>query len=220
MGNVVLLSTAGFFAVSILWHIIYVRRRAERKSALIHIVERVTAKEINGDTLANELREILQERDEIVEDKFDRLVEGCEILDIDGQTSSDEFFGIVSEKLSKLLGIEKNKLVEMFIAREKESTTVIRPGLAIPHVIVEGEDKFELFVARSEAGIYFSETATPVYAAFILIGSRDERNFHLRALSAIAQITQDINFDKDWLRARSTEELRDIILLAKRRREK
>ena len=218
MGNIVLLSTAGFFAISILWYKIYVSRRSERKSALIHIVERVTAKEINGDTLANELRAILQERDEIVEDKFDNLVKGCKILDIESQISSDEFFGIVSEKLSKLLGTETNKLVEMFIAREKESTTVIRPGLAIPHIIVEGENKFELVIARSEAGICFSESAIPVYAVFILIGSQDERNFHLHALSAIAQITQDVNFDKDWLRARSTEELRDIMLLAKRRR--
>ena len=53
---------------------------------------------------------------------------------------------------------------------------------------------------------------------FILVCPRDERNFHLRALSAIAQITQDVNFDKDWLRAKSVEELCDIILLAKRRR--
>ncbi|MFC1541919.1 amino acid permease [Candidatus Latescibacterota bacterium] len=220
MGNIVLFSTAGFIAVSILWHRIYVRSRAKRKSALIHIVERITAKEINGDTLANELREILQERDEIIEDKFDRMVKECEILDMEGQISSDEFFEIVSEKLSKLLDTETNKLVEMFIAREKESTTVIRPGLAIPHIIVEGEDKFELVIARNEAGICFPEISTPVYAIFILIGSRDKRNFHLRALSAIAQVTQDVNFDKEWLRAKSTDELRDIVLLAKRRRDK
>ena len=218
MGNMVLLAICGFISASILWHTIYVQKIAARKSALIHIVERITAKEINGDSLASELREILKERDTIIEDRFDKLVKECEIIDIEKQLSSTEFFTVVSEKVAQRLDIETNQLNDLFIAREKESTTVIRPGLAIPHIIIEGEQKFELFIARCEAGINFSDTETPVYAVFILVGSRDERNFHLRALSAIAQITQDVNFDKDWLRAKSIEELRDIILLAKRRR--
>ena len=218
MGNVTLLAIGLFILASILWNNIYVHRRATRKSALIHIVERITAKEINGDSLASELREILKERDKIVEDKFDKLVEKCEILDIEKQLSSTEFFTIVSKKLAEQLDINTNQLLDLFINREKESTTVIRPGLAIPHIIIEGENKFELVIARCEAGINFSGISIPVYTAFILVGSRDERNFHLRALSAIAQITQDVNFDKDWLRAKSIEELRDIILLAKRRR--
>ncbi|MBA7507685.1 hypothetical protein ES706_06405 [subsurface metagenome] len=93
----------------------------------------------------------------------------------------------------------------------------ILPGLAIPHMTIDGEHKFELVIARCEAGINFTQDLPPVYAAFVLVGSRDERNFHLRALSAIAQ---DANFDKDWLRAKNIEELRDIILLARRHRER
>ena len=220
MGNVTLITTGGFIFASIIWHKIYVQSRAVRKSALINIVERITAKEIDGDSLAAELREILQERDKIVEDKFDKLVKECEILDIGKQISSADFFTIVSKKLSERLNIDTNQLLDLFIAREKESTTVIRPGLAIPHIIIKGEHQFDLVIARCEAGINFTDTLTPVYTVFALVGSRDERNFHLQTLSAIAQITQDVNFDKEWLRAKTIEELRDIILLAKRRREK
>ncbi|NQT32778.1 MAG: PTS sugar transporter subunit IIA, partial [Candidatus Omnitrophica bacterium] len=50
--------------------------------------------------------------------------------------------------------------------------------------------------------------------------TRDERNFHLRALSAIAQIVQDPRFEKKWMKARSKEALRDIVLLGKRKRQK
>jgi len=220
MGNVTLITTGGFIFASIIWHKIYVQSRAVRKSALINIVERITAKEIDGDSLASELREILKERDKIVEDKFDKLVKECEILDIGKQISSADFFTIVSKKLSERLNIDTNQLLDLFIAREKESTTVIRPGLAIPHIIIKGEHQFDLVIARCEAGINFTDTLTPVYTVFALVGSRDERNFHLQTLSAIAQITQDVNFDKEWLRAKTIEELRDIILLAKRRREK
>jgi amino acid transporter/mannitol/fructose-specific phosphotransferase system IIA component (Ntr-type) len=220
MGTVPLLATGGFLIASILWHRIYVRGRAIRKSALVYIVERVVDKKIAGDSLDMELREILGKRDSIVEDRFHKLAEKCEIIDISRQLTHIEFFTIAAKTLAERLDIDERQLFDSLISREKELTTEIRPGLAIPHVTIDGEHKFELLIARCQAGIDFAETLPPVYAAFVLVGSRDERDFHLRALSAIAQITQDLDFDKDWLRARSIDQLRDIILLAKRRREK
>jgi len=74
------------------------------------------------------------------------------------------------------------------------------------------------FKLNSVKGIDFIKSQPPVYAVFVLVGTRDERNFHLRALSALAQIVQDANFDRDWLRAKNIEELRDIILVSKRHR--
>jgi amino acid transporter len=80
MGGAVLLTTAGFVLVSVLWHKLYVRGTALRKSALIHIIERITAKEIAGDSLRAELSTVLSERDELVEDRFHKLVQGCDVL--------------------------------------------------------------------------------------------------------------------------------------------
>ena len=219
MGTIAFLSAGGFILLSILWNKIYAHEKTARKSALIHIVERVTAKEIVGDSLAAELREILKERDEIIEDRFDKLVKKCEIIDIDKQLTLPEFFTIVAKKFAKRLNINAQQLFEALMEREQQTTTVIKPGLAIPHIIIDGEHKFELLIARSEAGIIFTETSPPVYAVFVLVGSPDERNFHLRALSAIAQIVNDVNFDRDWLRAKNVEQLRDIVLLAKRHRD-
>ena len=218
MGNIALIATGGFILLSVVWHRLYIRGRATRKSALVYIVERAVAKEISGPSLDTELREILRERDNIVEDRFDRLVEKCEVLDVREKLTHIEFFTIVAEKLAGQLNLDEKQLLESLISREDESTTAIRPGLAIPHMTIDGEHRFELLIARCEAGITFSETLPPVYAAFVLVGSRDERDFHLRALSAIAQITQGADFDKDWLRAKGVDELRDIVLLAKRRR--
>ncbi|MBU0479285.1 amino acid permease [bacterium] len=219
MGTIAILGTGSFILACILWHRIYVRKISMRKSALIHIVERITAKEIAGDSLGAELREVLKERDKIIEDRFDELVKRCKVIDITKQATLKEFFAIIAEKLASRLNMDAKQVLDSLIAREKTSTTVIKPGLAIPHIIIDGKHKFELVIVRCEAGINFIESSTPVYAVFILVGTRDERNFHLRALSAIAQITQDANFDKDWLHAKSIEGLRDIILLGKRHRE-
>ncbi|MCK4527856.1 PTS sugar transporter subunit IIA, partial [candidate division WOR-3 bacterium] len=62
------------------------------------------------------------------------------------------------------------------------------------------------------------EDAPAVNTVFVLVGTKDERNFHLRALAAIAQIVQDSHFENRWLAAKSEESLRDTVLLGKRRR--
>ena len=56
-------------------------------------------------------------------------------------------------------------------------------------------------------------------AVFVLMGSADERNYHLRALMHVAQITQDPGFDAKWMAAAGPEQLRNTVLLGKRRRD-
>ena len=55
-------------------------------------------------------------------------------------------------------------------------------------------------------------------APLVLVGTRDERNFHLRALAAIAQTAQAKDFERRWLSARNPQALRDIMLLSTRAR--
>jgi mannitol/fructose-specific phosphotransferase system IIA component (Ntr-type) len=100
--------------------------------------------------------------------------------------------------------------------QERDSTTAIHTGLAIPHIVIEGESQFDIILVRARDGIDFGEHMPPVHIVFALAGTRDERNFHLQALMAIAQIVQNKDFEKIWIRARNTEELRDIVLLAQR----
>ncbi|MBN2711837.1 MAG: PTS sugar transporter subunit IIA, partial [Planctomycetes bacterium] len=71
---------------------------------------------------------------------------------------------------------------------------------------------------RCKGGIVFSELNAPVKTAFALLGSPDERNFHLKALVAIAHIVQEPDFERRWLEARNIDQLRDVILLSRRRR--
>jgi amino acid transporter/mannitol/fructose-specific phosphotransferase system IIA component (Ntr-type) len=218
MGKTPLLLTAGFVIFGVIWYFTYAKGREARTSALVHLVESAAAKDIPSRSLENELREILLERDEIVEDRFDRLIKECEILDLKGPLSLDEFFKNISRSLSKRLHLSEDGIYELFDKRERESTTALRPGLGVPHIIIPGEKKFEILLARCKEGIKFSPTLSPVYVAFVFAGSRDERNFHLRTLMSIAQITQEPDFDKRWLQARNKEELRDIVLLSTRER--
>jgi APA family basic amino acid/polyamine antiporter len=219
MGLVPLLITAGFVGLSAGWFLLYVYRRVSRASAVMHVVERVTDRELKTVTLENELRDILLERDDIIEDRFDELIRECEILDIQGEENAENIFRQVSTILAERLGTDEYVLFEKFLHREAEGGTVVQPGFAIPHIVVEGENKFDILLVRARDGINFPHAPDPVKIMFVLAGSKDERNYHLRALMAIAQIAQEKHFEQRWLAARDTQGLRNLILLSTRKRD-
>jgi APA family basic amino acid/polyamine antiporter len=198
---------------------LYVSRRVSRASAVMHVVERVTDRELKTVTLENELRDILFERDDIIEDRFDQLIRQCQILDVQGKVPAEKIFREVSAILAKRLQTDEYVLFEKFLHREAEGSTVVQPGIAIPHIIVDGENKFDILLIRARDGIDFPHAKDPVKIMFILAGSKDERNYHLRALMAIAQIAQEKQFEQRWLAARGIEGIRNLILLSKRTRD-
>lgn len=219
MGKVPLLICAGFVGVSAAWYGLYISKRVSRASAAMHIVERVTDRRLKTVTLENELRDILLERDEVIEDRFDQLIKRCEIIDVKGHKTSEQIFHQVSKMLEKRLDMNEYVLFEKFIHREAEGGTIVQPGFAIPHIVVEGEKKFDILLVRAIDGINFANTKEPVKTMFVLAGSKDERNYHLRALMAIAQIAQEKHFEELWLAARDTAAIRNLVLLSKRKRD-
>ncbi|WP_022667685.1 PTS sugar transporter subunit IIA [Desulfospira joergensenii] len=115
--------------------------------------------------------------------------------------------------------MSSSTIFDLLAKREQEATTILVPGLAVPHIIVEGEKKFSILLVRCKKGIEFSDSKPRVHAVFVLIGSKDERQFHLRALSFIAQIVMDPRFEKKWMRAKNRQALKDLVLQSDHRRE-
>jgi len=196
----------------------YGRARVQKESALLHLVQRITARELVTGTLEAELKEVIRQRDEIVLDRFDHIVESCQVLDTSDPLTAEQLFEVVAGRLSERLGTDRQELLAALIAREQESSTVIGPSLAVPHVVIKGARAFDILLARSRQGFVFPPDKANVHAVFVLVGSRDERNFHLQALSAIAQVVQEPGFDRRWLAARGEQGLRDLVLLGERKR--
>jgi APA family basic amino acid/polyamine antiporter len=202
-----------------IWYFLYSRKRVIRESALLHLAARIFPREMRKDGLVRELRQVLRQRDEIIEDRFDDLVTGATILDLEEPMTLDHFLQRIACEMSRNLGIDSDVLVDLLSARELDSTTALRKGLAIPHVVIPGKKRFSLLLARCTGGVDFGGENSPVHMAFVLAGSIDERQFHLRALMAIAEITSAPHFDSMWMKCRDADELRDLVLLAQRRRE-
>ena len=218
MGYQVLSLSAAIISAGLLLYFIYGRRRNLKESALLHLIERITNKELTGYNLEAELREILHQRDDIPMDRFDQLIKKSPVLDLKGPIEVDDFFQKASARLANETGMEKNALLILLQAREMETSTAISPFVAIPHLIVEGNNKFNILLVRCREGIKFSEENESIKAVFVLLGTKDERNFHLKSLSSIAQIVQNEGFEERWLAARNEGALADILLLGERKR--
>ena len=55
------------------------RIKSNREYAFLHLIERLTNKELVNHSLEKELKEIIQERDEIIKDRFDHIIEEATI---------------------------------------------------------------------------------------------------------------------------------------------
>ena len=220
MGDEAFLILAVLILVAFCAYWFYGRANSKRESALLHIVRRITDRRLTSGLLETELKSIIRERDDIVPDRLDRLVEQCPILDLDESLELKDFLRLVAEKIAERVEMKPEDLLKLLLAREEDRSSALSATLAIPHALIEGEKIFEILLARSRGGIMFSEAASEVHTVFVLLGTRDERNFHLRALMAIAHIVQDPDFEQRWLEAGSPKQLRDVILLSSRQRER
>ena len=219
MGTFIVFLTAVFLLLGFIWYKLYAQKRATQDSALIYVLERLVSKDkyLISDNLLTELKDIVIERDGITKDRFHRLIEEAKVLDLDKVINIEDFFHQISEMISKELDLKPKVIFQKFLTREQDTSTVIKKGMAIPHIIIEGNNITKTILVRAKEGIIFPGDEV-IHICFVFIGSRDDRVFHLKVLAAIAQITQNPEFDKTWLEATNVDELKNILLLAERQR--
>jgi len=60
----------------------------------------------------------------------------------------------------------------------------------------------------------FSATTNPVNAAVIIVSSPDEKAFYLNSLMWCVQMSEHIDFKKEWMKAKNEKALRKMVLKA------
>jgi APA family basic amino acid/polyamine antiporter len=209
---------ATLFSVAIIGYFLFGRRRLQRDYALLHVLERLTSKELVSGSLERELKQIVRERDAITLDRFDEIVNRAPVLDISENITFDKCARYLAEAMSKVLKVPEENVYRELIYRETDTSSVLTPFLAVPRIIIPGSGQFEIALLRNVKGVRFSSDYSDIRAMFVLAGTCDERNFHLRSLAAIAQFAETPEFESLWLSARGKDEIRDLVLLATRRR--
>ncbi|MCK5261033.1 MAG: amino acid permease [Thermoplasmatales archaeon] len=218
MGLVPMLLVCVFILFGFLWYWFYARDKIWREYSLLHLIERITGTKSTGYLVDEELREILIERDDVTERRFEQLIKKCEVIDVFKYMRPDKFAWLIANKLADRLDTDKDKLYMLLKKREEDSNIVLHPGIAIFSHIIKGRDKFEIILVRSKKGIIVSDDIDPIHAFFVIVASPDQQSFYLHSLMWIVQIAEETDFEEEWIRAKSIEELRDIIISSWKKR--
>ena len=217
MGDPFVELSIGLIIIGLLIYAVYGRKKAEQEYVLLHLITRIVDKELSSSSLDSELRQILYQLDEAASDPFVQLLQTSPVVDILGAVEIEDVFRMIAEHLAQKTGIPQENIFSQLQQREQDSSTAITPFVAIPHIVVEGEQIFHLFVARCQHGIAFSPTHQHVKAMFVLLGTKDERDRHLKTLAGIARMVQAEDFEKKWLLASDEHQLRDVLILLSER---
>lgn len=124
----------------------------------------------------------------------------------------------VLEELADLLAahhseLDKKKVLDVLMEREKISTTAIGEGVAIPHGKLASVDRVVGAFARSPEGVDFASLdGGPTHLFFALIAPENAAADHLKALARISRLLKDEAFRRRLMAGQSAEELFAIIV--------
>jgi len=218
MGLIPLLIVGGFILFGFLWYWFFARDKIWREYSLLHLIERVTGNKSTGYLVDEELREILIERDDVTEKRFEQIIKKCEVVDVFKYMRPDKFAWLIAHKLGDRLSLDEDKLHALLKKREKDSNIVLHPGIAVFSHIIKGRDKFDIILVRSKKGLIVSDDIDPIHAFFVVVASPDQQSFYLHALMWIIQIAEETDFEEEWIKAKDIDELKNIILQSWKKR--
>ncbi len=124
----------------------------------------------------------------------------------------EEMISGISRKIG---GLDRERVLETVIEREKLGTTGIGNGVAIPHGKVKDFGEIKVFFGRSKKGVDFdSMDKMPVYLFFMILAPENSAAAHLKILASISHLFRIQDLRARLMNAESRSEIYDIIVEA------
>ena len=129
--------------------------------------------------------------------------------------------GVIAELVSALdkagrLGKGNSKeITKAMIKREKEASTGMGKGIAVPHVKHPAVKKVVASIGLSNTGIDFSALdKQPVYSVILLVSPTDDPDKHLQAMENVFKHLQKEKFRKFLRQSRSPQQIEELLIEA------
>jgi len=124
----------------------------------------------------------------------------------------------VIDRLIELLALDpvvldKELMKQAIWAREKQLSTGIGEGIAIPHARTEAVSDFAVALARIESGVEFDAMdAKPVHLVFMIVASDKQDKTYIKLLSRLMLRMKNTELVRQLMLAKDTEELFRILV--------
>jgi len=114
----------------------------------------------------------------------------------------------LAELIAKASNIDKKKLVDDLMEREKLGSTGIGNGIAIPHVKTNAIKEIVVAFGRSKKGIDFNALDNkPVHLFFLIATPEDYQDEYLNTLARVSRLLKNEQLKEMLLKAKSVEEI-------------
>jgi Kef-type K+ transport system membrane component KefB/mannitol/fructose-specific phosphotransferase system IIA component (Ntr-type) len=126
------------------------------------------------------------------------LLQGAEAVELGRPADADAVVRALAARLAVSTGRSEPELYTLLREREQTMTTVVGPGIAVPHVLVPGLTEPVVVVARCREGIVFAEGHPPTHAFFVIASDPQRRKSYLYLLWAISAVASREGFLRRW----------------------
>lgn len=134
------------------------------------------------------------------------------VLDNVQAASKRELVQLLSERISRISGVDERVIFDAVWERENLGSTGYGEGVAFPHARIEGLDKVCAIFARLDEPVDFdSLDGKPVDLVFLLISPENSGADHLTALAALSRILKTEGSCEKLRKARSVDEIYTIL---------
>jgi len=134
------------------------------------------------------------------------------IPELRGKTKREVLEELTDALLRQRPHLNRTKLIEILLERERLGSTGIGDGIAIPHGKVKDLDQLTLSFGRSTTGVDFeSMDGKPAHLFFLLVAPENCAGIHLRALAKIARLLKSSVIRKRLASAQAPDEIYAIL---------
>lgn len=108
--------------------------------------------------------------------------------------------------------LNKNKILDALLAREKLGSTGLGEGIAIPHCRIEELEKISVTMLKLEEGVeYEASDDKPVFFLFCLVVPEDANEEHLELLANLAELLDNEQLRNSIQKCSNARELHQIL---------
>ena len=140
---------------------------------------------------------------------FDALFPELKAQDRDGAITE---LVTALDKAGRLGKNNSQEIIKAVIKREKEASTGMGKGIAVPHVKHNAVKDVVAAVGNSSAGIDFSSLdKQPVYSVILLISPTDNPDRHLQIMEHVFKLLQQEKFRKFLRQSQTAEQIESLL---------
>ncbi len=133
-------------------------------------------------------------------------------LDLEGANKQEVIEELV-EYMSEYCGsCDADTILEAVMNRERDGSTGLEKGIAIPHAKCDAVDKLRIVIGISKEGVDFeAQDGQPSHLFFLMIAPTNESGPHVQAIAKIVKMIKVDGFREKLLKAERPEQVIELM---------